>query len=215
MTRVRISTFTAGNKSATLAKLLHSCGLTGFEPRLAASGKPYLLAANGVTAGLSITHVRSAAPPFSIMAVCNLAAIGIDAEVWPKGSADAAFLASLAAFEDRPFIAKALATGRNPATLLWVLKEAALKASGEVMINPQHLTVGLSANSQIQVLPSAAATAPLPRTMLRVFELHTIDTQQAIVLAVAIAGIEIMKYEANLDVVCDNPNVRLTTCDWI
>ena len=215
MTLIHIATFTAENSSATLAELTKAQGLGKFEPQKAESGKPFLQDIDGRQAGLAISHVRRATPPFSIMAVCEMATLGIDAEAWPKGGADEPFLTSIAAAEDANIITKALAAGRNPTTLLWVLKEAALKASGDVMMDPRHLTVGQSTNGHIQASASSVATAPLLRCMLRVFEMHTNATEQSIILAVGIADIDDTKNRPNLDLVCDNPSVRLEACDWL
>ena len=198
-----------------MAELTLAHGLVNFTPQKAETGKPYLLGHDSHKAGLSISHVRTATPPFSIIAVSMVPAIGVDAETSPKRCMDENFLISIAAPEDANIITKARAAGRDPATLLWVLKEAALKASGEVMTDPRHLTLGLSTNGHIQASASGAATAPLPRCILRVFEMHTNATEQRIIVSLAIVDIGGSKNGPNLDVVCDNPNVRLTACDWL
>ena len=215
MTLIHIATFTADNRSATLAELIKAQDLENYEPQKAESGKPFLQDIDGRQVGLAISHVRRATPPFSIMAICEMAALGIDAEAWPNGGIDETFLTSIAAPEDVNIIAKALAAGRDPATLIWVLKEAALKASGDVMTDPRHLTVGPSINGHIQASASSSASAPLLRCMLRAFEMRTNATEQCIIVGVAIAGFEGIKNGPNLDVVCDNPHVKFTACDWL
>ena len=215
MTLIRIATFTADNRSATLAKLLRAHGLENFEPRRAETGKPYLLAADGSLAGLAISHVRGPGTSCSFMAVSDVATLGIDAAVWPQPGADEIFLASIAAPEDAALIAKCRAAGRDPATLLWVLKEAALKAHGEVMTDPRHITVGLSTNGQIHALLNSAARAPLPRSKLRVLEWHRNNIEPDIILSVAIADMESRKNGTNLDVLCDNASAGFEDCDWI
>ena len=214
MPLIRIATFTPSTRSATLANLLVAHGLAGFEPRKAQSGKPYLLAASDRMAGLAICHVRKAAMPFSIMAVSDAVALGIDAEASPTGQMDEAFLNSIAAPEDQPLIGRVRKAGRDPATLLWVLKEAALKASGEVMTDPRHITVSQTPNGHIEASTSASASAPLPRSILRVFELSTKATENGVVLAVAIAGLLGPENGPNLDVVCDKTDIQLHECNW-
>ena len=214
MPLIRITTFTQSTRSATLAELIAAHGLAGFAPRKADSGKPYLLAADGRMAGLAICHVRKSAPPFSIMAISNAAAMGIDAEAWPTNETDEAFLNSIAAPEDGPLIAKVRKAGRDPATLLWMLKEAALKASGEVMTDPRHITVCLSPNGHIEASTSASATAPLPRSILRVFELSTKATENGVVVAVAIAGLPGPENGPNLNVISAKADIQLHECNW-
>ena len=125
MTQIHIATFTADNRSAILAELLKLQGLVNFEPQRAHSVKPFLRDNDGRQAGLAISHVRKTTHPCSIMAVSRVAALGIDAEAWPNGGTDQKFLASIAAAEDNNIIDKVQAVARDPATLLWVLKEAA------------------------------------------------------------------------------------------
>lgn len=215
MTLIHITTFTADSRSATLVELLKLQGLEKFEPQKSESGKPFLQDCVGRQAGLAISHVRGCVPPFSIMAISKVGAVGIDAEVWPPGGTNEPFLASIAAPEDGDVIVRARTAGRDPATLLWVLKESALKASDDVMTDPRHLTVGVSINGHNQTLPSGAASAPLLRCKLRVFEMHINATERGILVSVAIAGFHGAKNRQNLDVICDNPNIRLKVCDWL
>ncbi|MEP6827709.1 MAG: 4'-phosphopantetheinyl transferase superfamily protein [Aestuariivirga sp.] len=214
MPLIRIATFTQSTRSATLAELIAAHGLVGFEPQKAESGKPYLRAADGRMAGLAICHVRKTIAHFQIMAVSDEAAIGLDAEVWPKIASDEAFLRSIAAPEDAPFIARVRKASRDPATLLWVLKEAAVKASGEVMTDPRHITVSLSPNGYVEASTSTAATAPLPRIKLRVFELSTKTTERGVVLAVGIAALPGPENGPNLNIVCARADIQLHEFNW-
>ena len=211
---IRIATFTQSTRSATLAELIAAHGLAGFEPQKSESGKPYLRAADGRMAGLAICHVRKATAPFSVMAVSDEAAIGLDAEVWPKLASDEAFLRSIAAPEDAPLIASVRKAHRDPATLLWVLKEAVLKASGEVMTDPRHITVSLSPNGHIEASTSAAATAPLPRSILSLFELSSKTTERGVILAVGTAGLRGSENGPNLNVIYAKADIQLHDCNW-
>ena len=214
MPLIRIATFSESTRSATLAELIVAHGLAGSEPQKSESGKPYLRAADGRMAGLAICHVRKAIIPFSVMAVSDETAIGLDAEVWPKIASDEAFLRSIAAREDAPLIARARQAGRDPATLLWILKEAALKASGEVMTDPRHITVSLSPNGHIEASTSAAATAPLPRSMLRVFELSAKTTERDVILAAGTAGLLGLENGPNLNIIYAKTDIQLHDCKW-
>ena len=113
---------------------------------------------------------------------------------------------------DAPFIAKVRKAGRDPATVLWVQKEA---ANGEVMVDPRHLTVNLSTNGHIWASPSAAPTAPLLQSKLSIFDLPTNQSKQTILLVIAVASHQPVKHKTNLDVLCDNPSLQLKRCYWL
>ncbi len=215
MTHVRIATFAAHNRSATLAELMKAQGLVNFTAQKAQSGKPYLLGGDRAIAGLSISHVRRARPAFSLMSVSETAASAIDAEVLSTRLTDETFLASIAAPEDAKIIKSARSAGRDPVAVIWTLKEAALKAGGEVMTDPRHLALCVSINGHIQATASSAASAPLQRCILRAFEMHINGSEEVIMVVAAIAGLQGAKNAPNLDVVCDNPDVRLLCCEWL
>ena len=214
MPLIRIASFTKANRSSILADLVRSHGLTGFTPMRAQTGKPYLQVANGRKAGLAICHVRTISAPFSLMAVSDEPSLGIDAEAWREGQTDETFLRSIAAPEDAPLIARLRKKVRDPATLLWVLKEAALKASGEVMVDPRNLTVGLSTNGHIEASSSATSTAPLLGSNLRLFELSIQADEPSIWVALAITSLQRPKNAADFDVVVDDNDISLREFIW-
>ncbi len=158
-----------------------------------AKGKPYRRLSTNVLAGVSFSHVRQAKPPFSVVAVCDDPIIGIDAEIWPSGQADPAFLASVASVEDKPILAKLAPLHFDPARFLWVVKEAALKASGEVMVDPRDLAVKMSRNGHIKVSTSRRATAPFEEIGVRILQLRPREGDETVLLAVAAAGKDAMK----------------------
>ena len=214
MSLIRIASFTESNRSSILAELMQAHGLTGFTPMRAETGKPYLQGPSGSKAGLAVSHVRTAAAPFSLMAVSDEPSLGIDAEAWREGQTDEVFLQSIAAPEDAPLIACLRKKGRDPATLLWVLKEAALKAGGEVMVDPRHLTVGLSTNGHIEASSSATSTAPLLGSNLQLFELSIQAAEPSIWVALAITSLQRQKNAANFDVVVDDNDIKLREFIW-
>ena len=156
-------------------------------------GKPYRRLSANVVAGVSFTHVRQARPPFSLVAMCNNPHIGIDAEIWPLGKADPAFLDSVASFEDRPILARLGHLNYDPARFLWVVKEAALKASGEVMIDPRDLAVEMSHNGHIKVSSTRRASAPFAEIGVRILQLKPREGDETVLLAIATTDIDAMK----------------------
>jgi phosphopantetheinyl transferase len=149
------------------------------------NGKPYRRLGPSEIAGVSFTHVRQARPPFSLMALCDDPHIGIDAEVWPLGPADPVFLASVASPEDQAFLARIAVFARDPARALWVVKEAALKATGDVMIDPLDLAVEVSRKGHIRVSTARKASAPSVEIQVQVFQLKSNNVAATTIVAVA------------------------------
>ncbi len=79
--------------------------------------------------------------------------------------------------------------GADPATLLWVIKEAALKASGEVMTDPRHLAVKRAGNA-FTVEPSVSASSPVPAAKICLFDLPSSASHPRVLLAAAQVDIE-------------------------
>ncbi len=157
------------------------------------TGQPQLFLKSGQQLGFSITHVRKGKRPVSLMAVATGLQIGIDAENWPLVEADPAFLASVASFEDSAILAKLSYIKYDLARFLWVVKEAALKASGEVMTDPRDLAVKMSRNGHIKVSTSRRATAPFEEIGVRILQLRPREGDETVLLAVAAAGTGAMK----------------------
>ncbi len=185
MLDIHLATFTATSRKPTLARLISAAGLPAAVAVKSPTGKPYLRAADGTSHGLAIAHLRKTNPSFSAMAVATKTQIGIDIELWPTAT-DQAFLASIAAPEDAPLIKRITALGQDPATFLWVAKEAALKASGEVMVDPRNISVKLLQNGHFYAATSASATAPVAQTHIRIWRFKVKGSNAATLLALAV-----------------------------
>ena len=177
---IQIAIFDQLSRAEVLARVLG-----GRQIARAANGKPYVRLSSSTQAGISFTHVRQAHRPFSIVAVCDEPQMGIDAEVWPCGKADPAFLDSVASAEDQALVTRILKTGHDAARFLWVVKEAALKASGEVMVDPRDLAVELSQQGHISVSTARQASAPTPEMRVQVLQLKAGDSDEIVLLAIA------------------------------
>jgi len=184
MLDIYLATFTALSRKPTLARLLAPAGFGTAEEKRSSTGKPFLESPDGKAHGLAIAHVRQATPSFSVMAVTDDPLIGLDAELWPT-AIDAAFLASVAAPEDAALIKRITALGRDPATFLWVAKEAALKASGEVMVDPRNISVELSPNGHFCAATSARASGPVAQAHIRIWRFNVKGSNAVGLLALA------------------------------
>jgi phosphopantetheinyl transferase len=185
MLDIHLATFTTASRKPTLARLLEAAHLSHAVEKRSATGKPYLEGQDAMPHGLSISHLRKATPAFSVMAVANEPQIGVDMEFWPSES-DTDFLASIAANEDSTLIKRIAALGRDPATFLWVAKEAALKASGEVMLDPRNISVELSPNGHLCAATSARASAPVAQAHIRIWRFEVRDSNSVSLLALAV-----------------------------
>ena len=182
MPEIHLATFTPESRSSTLARLIAQAGLPKVEVRRTATGKPYLEDSAGVKYGLGLTHLRKTSPPLSFMAVTREPLLGIDTEIWPKET-DAAFLDIVATPEDKTAVANISAHARDPATWLWVAKEAALKACGEVLVDPKNISVKMSSDGHLFTSSSRAATAPIGSALMRIWRFSA--NGQVALLAIA------------------------------
>ena len=166
---------------------MSSIGNCAAEEVRSTTGKPYIECTDGKARGLAIAHIRQAMPPFSVMAVADEPLIGLDAELWPTAT-DAAFLTSVAAPEDTSLIKHIVALSRDPATFLWVAKEAALKASGEVMVDPRNISVELSPNGHFCAATSVRSSAPMAQTNIRIWRFNVKGSNADGLLALAVVA---------------------------
>ena len=188
MLGITLQSFTPDTRETTLQHLLGHENLNGATAQRAENGKPYLLASGGMRAGLAICHIRKSVPPLSLMAVSHEAQLGLDAEVWPSAHADLAFLNLIAANEDAELIQRLRTTGRDAATFLWVIKESALKASGEVMTDPRNVSIEASTNGHFWASASRAATGPVTEAFVRVWQFNLKGWSEPSLVAVALSG---------------------------
>jgi hypothetical protein len=188
MPGISLAPFTPNTRSATLARLLALYGLPGAVESTGPEGKPFLQMPDGSRRGLAITHLRKAKMPLSLIAVAEKPMFAIDAEFWPRAATDETFLNAISSLEDAGVVARLKASGRDAGTALWVIKEAALKASGEVMIEPRNISVELSPNGHYWAATSASATAPVPTAKVGLWRFKLMNSSQSGVLAVAFAS---------------------------
>ncbi len=125
----------------------------------AENGKPFLVLDGLGKVSFSVSHCKETE---MIALLDEDREIGIDLEVWPQREADPAFLKTVASKEDHRMLPMLGANGNDAGIALWVLKEAALKCTGEVMTDPLHLSVAHVSRNLFRVKSSASATAPHP-----------------------------------------------------
>ena len=182
MIELRLACFDGSSRGKVLARLAEH---QPHDVSRSHTGQPQLLLKSGQQLGFSIAHVRKGTRPISIMAVALGFQIGIDAENWPLGKADPAFLASVASNEDTAILTKLSKIKYDLARFLWVVKEAALKASGDVMVDPRELAVRLSYSGNISVSSTRNASAPFEEIGVRILQLRPSEGDETILLAIA------------------------------
>lgn len=195
-------------RAVVLAEQLAAMGLTAPpEFEVGANGKPRLIA--GEPVGFSYTHIRTKQNPFGLMALIEDQDIGVDGEPWPLQAADPAFLQTIATREDEQALAALGADGRDAGIGLWVIKEAALKCIGEVMIDPRNVAVRPIGNNLFQIAQSALATALRPPIHVGVYKL-SLQLMPAHLCLVALAVSAASQFEvANMN------NVVFWTEHWL
>lgn len=200
MAIVHIATFTAADRAEAAKALCAKIGAPGAEPAKAANGKPFLKS-SGKMLGLAVTHLRLASPPLSLMAVSDCPGLGIDAELWPARGDDMAFLTTVSSPEDYPLVQRLHRQGRDGGRFLWVAKEAALKASGDVMTDPSHVKLQAEGN-RLVATASRLATAPFADVRLALFATAPAPGRDPFLLAVALSGQD--PSDRAFDVIFDN-----------
>jgi phosphopantetheinyl transferase len=149
----------------------------------AENGKPILVLDMSFKVGFSVSHCKEAE---MIAMLDEEREIGIDLEVWPQNETESAFLETVASAEDYRLLPMLSSNGRDAGIGLWVLKEAALKCTGEVMTNPIDLSVAHLSRNLFRVKSSASATAPHPEIDV-CLHLLTNETSPTTVLLVGLA----------------------------
>jgi 4'-phosphopantetheinyl transferase superfamily len=135
------------------------------------SGKQKIGFSDGRIWHCNFSRVRNALKPFGLLAISAEAELGIDVEVWPDSVADRDFLASISTPEDSHVIRSLEGFNRDAGIALWVIKEAALKCSGEVMTDPRHLAVSEFRDGFFRIGPSSLAGAPVPNVVVTLFQM--------------------------------------------
>ena len=165
---------TLTERHRVLAELLAGLGVEKFNPEQLMSdafGKPYL-ELDKRQIGYSFSNARHEDGSFGLMALVDGFAVGVDIELWPRRSNDKDFLKSIASPEDEGVLCVLSAGGYDAGIALWVIKEAALKCLGEVMVDPRHLAVSQYRDGLFIVGPSALAGAAHLEVSVKLFELR-------------------------------------------
>lgn len=185
MIELQLACFDVSSRDAILSRLVKR---QPHDVLRSHTGQPQLFLKSGQQLGFSITHARKGKRPISLMAVATGLQIGIDAENWPLVEADPAFLASVASDEDTAILAKLSHIKYDLALFLWVVKEAALKASGDVMVDPRDLAVKMSHHGHISVSSTRSASAPFEEIGVRILQLKPSESDEIVLLAIAAHG---------------------------
>ncbi len=147
------------------------------------NGKPQLLLNGAAKLGFSLSHAEG----IEVVALLEEdRELGVDVELWPQRETDLDFLQTIASEEDRKVVAKLTGGKHDAGVALWVLKEAALKCSGEVMTDPRELSAIRQFDNVFLLKSSAFASAPHPEIDVALHVLTSEkDAHQIFLLAVA------------------------------
>ena len=164
MKAVFISVDSAINREKNLEKTLANAGIEkrlSFELGRHPNGKPKLEFSPPRRVGYSVSHVAIGGRKMEALALLDEGCdIGLDVELWPQGEADPAFVDTISTPEDVKAL-RMLASGNHDAGVaLWVVKESALKCTGEVMTDPRNLAVAHLHANLFRVQSSAGASSP-------------------------------------------------------
>ncbi len=168
---------TAGRRIEVLREMLLTLGQRNTETINLVrepNGKQKLVSEDGGKWYCNFSRVRNAPKSFGLVVLSGETQHGIDVEVWPESAADADFLESISTFEDARAIRSLASLNRDTGTALWVIKEAALKCTGDVMIDPRHLTVSPFRDGIYRISPSPLAGAPVPDVIVALFSIRAL-----------------------------------------
>jgi 4'-phosphopantetheinyl transferase superfamily len=166
---------TASRRIEILRELLSAAGQSNTEKLKLVrepNGKQKLECVDGRKWHCNFSRVRNAPRIFGVVAISNETELGIDVEIWPKTAADPDFLDSVSTSDDARAIQSLARLNRDAGIALWVIKEAALKCSGDVMIDPRHLAVSESQDGFYRIGPSLLAGAPVPDVTVALFQMR-------------------------------------------
>lgn len=122
----------------------------------------------------------SHAGDYIVVAMSREWEVGVDVEVIPLSQDAAEAVAMAVSDEDRPLLPFLADRQDQAETMLWSIKEAALKLTGDVMVDPGHMAVRQVGKGLFRVEPSRAAKAPTHDAFVRQIRL---DEQHVLSLA--------------------------------
>jgi len=111
------------------------------------NGKPHVHASDKTHIGYSLSKAHLKPRKIAVQAIRLGEDVGVDIEYWPKQAADAAFLETISSKADHRALELLRCTGHDAGVALWVIKEAALKFTGKVMVDPREVIVTPKGNS--------------------------------------------------------------------
>lgn len=190
---------TLAKRQVILAERMADKGIKNFKPgqlKYDTFGKPYLERDEGLI-GYSFSNARFDGGSIGLMALVDGALIGIDVELWPRRPSDKVFLETVASPEDEAVLSVLGNGGYDAGVALWVIKEAALKCSGEVMIDPRHLAVSQSRDGLFHIGPSLTASTAIPMISITLFELRAEKWSELVFLCGAALYYESAKVTQN------------------
>ncbi len=152
-----------------------------------ANGKPQMIMPDETIVGYAHSHVRGLKSTLSLIGIVRGREIGVDVEPWPAQAADPDLLKTVSCAQDSAALILLGKSGRDAAIALWVIKEAALKCTGEVMVDPCDLVVSIVSPDLFRVDSSDRASAPHPQIDVRLLEITVRQRAGAITLIVGIA----------------------------
>lgn len=140
--------------------LSHEAEIPPHDIRLGrtALGKP--VCGNGLFFSMSHTDRLTA------IAVSSTVDVGLDVEALPQ-TAHESSLSAVRADEDTNLLASLSGSQADAEIILWSIKEATLKLTGDVMTDPRQLSARRLSDGGIKVGPSSLASAPVPETFVR------------------------------------------------
>ena len=152
------------------------------------NGKPKLETEHHTSIGFSRSNARFEGKKIVGIACVEDRDIGIDIELWSRQPADEAFLETVASREDTKILTALGRNGYDAGLALWVIKEAALKCTGDVMLDPRSLSVEITRDGLFRVSPSKQARAPHPEIDVRLMLVkHRRMSQSDLLLGLALA----------------------------
>lgn len=142
-----------------------------FEIFSADNRKPRLNFRSGQLIGFSVSHPRHSVISTELIVVVENCDVGLDAEFWPIESDGPSFLRTIASSADSGVIEVLSKPGHDAGVALWLIKEAALKCSGNVDIDPQHLSITALGNSTFRAAANNEALLPQPEVKVYLYVL--------------------------------------------
>ncbi|WP_112663396.1 4'-phosphopantetheinyl transferase family protein [Microvirga flavescens] len=133
------------------------------EIERAASGKP-------VCAGGPLFSMSHSADLTCVAISSSDREVGLDIELLPSEEIQAGFLSAAIADEETDLLPHLSANRSQAETILWSIKEAALKLTGEVMTDPRHLAVTRLRDKDFLLDASMTASAPVRRAFVQLVD---------------------------------------------